>query len=152
MERDWVYRAAWWVNYPWIARIDRSIYQGYPQLDPVRLLRHCFYAALGGYAVARVAGWNRLWCSAGLVLPLLVKFLADEWRLSSELPPPGLIDFRKTPKLQLPSPPVSDSSSTPFPASSAPSRFTSLRELPFLEHKVLQADDLLAQLPSDYFK
>ena len=70
------------VRYPWVSRDDRRIYERYPGLDPVGLGKKCFLGAFGGYWVGRLAGWNRTLTASVFTLPLIAKFLVDEWRLS----------------------------------------------------------------------
>ena len=77
MENDWVYRVGQLVNYPWVSRMDRTIYEEYPQIDPVGLARRCFFAGIGGYSLGRYMGWNRSLSTLVSVLPFITKFLAD---------------------------------------------------------------------------
>ena len=77
MEKDYVLRICNLINYPWISRTDRSIYEKYPQLDPVGMARKCFFMGLIGYGVARFMRYNRVLVTFGGIMPFAVKFIVD---------------------------------------------------------------------------
>lgn len=77
MQNDWALQAARVIKYPWVSRIDRTIYQQHPELDPVGLARKCLLAGITGYWVSRFMKWNRYIGTSIAVLPFAVKFLSD---------------------------------------------------------------------------
>lgn len=101
MQDDLIFRITSFLPYPWVSRMDRTIYQQYPQLDPVKMLRKCIFASLTGYWIANLKGWNRYYSAIFATCPLLAKFLWDEWTLSKTLTPYGTIDFKGTAKLSI---------------------------------------------------
>ena len=95
-----MYKVIQFINYPWISRMDRKVYEKYPELDPVKMGRYCLVAGVAGYWLGKVKRWNKTILTVGFAMPFLIKFMTDEWRLSSELTPASTIDFKKYPKLE----------------------------------------------------
>lgn len=79
--------------YPFIYRHDRSIYQTHPHLDPLNLFRNVIIASFCGYFVGKFAKRRELSFAMMFPLPLVGKFVYDEWRESATLRKHGDIDF-----------------------------------------------------------
>ena len=68
--------------YPFINRHDRTLYQHHPHADPLRTFKHSLIAGLTGYWVGKVRGRREGLLALIFPLPVVSKFIWDEWRIS----------------------------------------------------------------------
>ena len=99
MQSDWVFWLVEKVRYPWVSRIDRSVYKNHSALDPVELVRVGLVAAVGGYWVGRVLGKNRAYYAVGAATGIVAYYLGKEWSISSELRGFDEVDFKMANKI-----------------------------------------------------
>lgn len=93
MEDDIFRKITKMIPYPWVSRMDRNLYIEHPELDPVKLFQRTTIAAIAGYWIAKIKGWNRPLLCIGATLPLVLIFLHNEWKLK-DLKPAGVINFQ----------------------------------------------------------
>lgn len=85
MQKDSFFTIINSINYPWVNRLDRNIYQKYPQLDPTKLAIRSFAAATAGYWLALFTQKNKILFASLATLPIITHYLYEEWKLSKDL-------------------------------------------------------------------
>ncbi len=99
MQNDWVFWLIEKVKYPWVSRLDRSMYRSHSTLDPTNLAFECLIAAVGGYWVGRALGRNRVYYSIAATSGFVAYYLVKEWSLSSDLRAFDDLDFKISNKI-----------------------------------------------------
>jgi hypothetical protein len=57
----------------------------HPEVDPLQLMKKCLVASFAGYWVGKFLKRKEGLFALGFSLPLVIKYVYDEWRLSKDL-------------------------------------------------------------------
>ena len=75
MQKDPIFTIINSINYPWVNRLDRNVYQKYPQLDPTKLVIKSFVAGAIGYWFAIFTQKNKPLFATIATLPFIAHYL-----------------------------------------------------------------------------
>jgi len=75
MQKDTIFTIINSINYPWVNRLDRNVYQKYPQLDPTKLAVRTFVAAGVGYWFGIFTQKNKNLFAGLATLPIFAHYL-----------------------------------------------------------------------------
>jgi hypothetical protein len=75
MQKDTVFTIINSINYPWVNRLDRKVYQKYPQLDPTELAIRTLVAAGVGYWFGIFTQKNKILLATLATLPIFSHYL-----------------------------------------------------------------------------
>lgn len=84
MQNDPVYQLTKNIPYPFVSRLDRSLYQEHPELDPASLIRKALFLSVPTYWAGKLTGYGGYRIAAVVNVGLLAWFLGQEWKVSQE--------------------------------------------------------------------
>lgn len=75
MENDLVLKVLGKLQYPWLYRHDRRLYEKHPEVDPLNLMRQIFLSSLLGFWVGKAFKKREFLFAAIFTLPSIAIFL-----------------------------------------------------------------------------